>query len=275
MVSIHSLEKVEKRETRHEVNPRPNSESRTRNRVFYLKERNFDMLKNDLILRNPLRLMGYETEDILAEGGFGAVLARAGVGKTAFLVQLALNTLLRGKNVLHISLDDPVKKVSLWYQEVLRNIASQYDDSQIDQLWETILPHRFIMTFKVEGFSVPKLEERLTDLTEQGIFFPQMILIDGLPFDETVRRSLVDLKALATNHSMHVWFAVRTHRHEELGPDGMPAPFMQFADLFEVAIQLQPAEDEIHVKALKGGKAPSDHPSLLLDPATMLIKGGR
>jgi hypothetical protein len=257
------------------ANTAPTSQPRTRNRVVYLKERNFDMLKKDLILRNPLRLMGYETEDILPEGGFGAVLARAGVGKTAFLVQLALNNLLRGKNVLHISLNEPVKKVSLWYQEVLRNIASQYNDRQIDQLWETILPHRLIMTFKVEGFSVPKLEERLTDLTEQGIFFPQMILIDGLPFDEIARKSLSDLKTLAANNSMHVWFAVRTHRHEKLGPGGTPVPFFQFTDLFEVAIQLQPVEDEIHVRALKGGTAPSDHPSLLLDPSTMLIKDRR
>ncbi|MBW2020938.1 MAG: cytoplasmic protein [Deltaproteobacteria bacterium] len=230
------------------------------------------MFKKDLILRNPLRLMGHETEDILPKGGFGAVLARAGVGKTAFLVQLAFNSLLRNKNVLHISLDDPVKKVCLWYEEVFRNIAHQYNVKQTDQLWEAILPYRFIMTFKVEGFSVPKLEERLTDLTEQGIFLPHMILIDGLPFDETVRKPLSDLKTLAINHSMHVWFAVRIHRHERPGPDGMPAPLLQVADLFEVAIQLQPVGKEIHVRGLKGGTAPSDHPALLLDPSTMLIK---
>ena len=244
----------------------------TRDKVVYLKERNFNMLKQDLILRNPLRLIGHETEDILPEGGFGAVLARAGVGKTAFLVQLALNSLLRNRNVIHISLDDPVRKVCLWYEEVVRNIASQYNVKQIDQLWEAILPHRFIMTFNVEGFTVPKLEERLTDLTEQGIFFPQMILIDGLPFGETVRESLCDLKTLARTQSMHVWFAVRTHRHEKPGPDGMPAPLVPVRDLFEVALQLLPVEKEIHVRAIKGGAAPSDHPALLLDPSTMLIK---
>ena len=51
------------------------------------------------------------------------MLARAGVGKTAILVQLALNTLLKGKNVLHISLNDPVKKVGLWYKEVFRHLT--------------------------------------------------------------------------------------------------------------------------------------------------------
>ena len=49
------------------------------------------MLKKELILRNPLRQLGFETEDILPAGAIGAVLAHAGVGKTALLVQLALN----------------------------------------------------------------------------------------------------------------------------------------------------------------------------------------
>ena len=227
------------------------------------------MIKKDFILNNPLKLIGYETEDIIPEGGFGAVLARAGVGKTAFLVQIAMSALLRGKNVLHISLDNPVDKVSLWYKEVFSNLVKQ---CKTDRLWESILPHRFIMTFKVEGFSVPKLEERLTDLTEQDIFFPHMLIIDGLPFDESTRKSLPDLKALAKKHSMHVWFAVRIHRHEQQGPDSMPPPFSKLADLFDVAIQLKPEGKEIHVMSLKGSAKTLEHPALLLDPSTMMIK---
>ncbi|MEW6673685.1 MAG: cytoplasmic protein [Thermodesulfobacteriota bacterium] len=242
-------------------------------KVIYLKERSFIMLKKDLILRNPLRLLGNERETILSPGGFGAILARAGVGKTSLMVQLALNSLLNSRNVLHISMNDPVKKVSLWYDEVFRHIAEKYQLSQMDQLWEAILPHRFIMTFKVEGFSVPKLEERLTDLTEQSIFFPNMIIIDGLPFSEDARDLLQDLKQLALKHALHVWFSVRTHRHEsaESNSDGVPTSFQEVADLFEVLIGLQPEGEEIHVRVLKGGNPDRDHRGLRLDPATMLI----
>ncbi len=230
------------------------------------------MLRKELIFRNPLRFMGYENEDILPPRGFGAVLARAGLGKTAILVQLALDSLLRERNVLHISLADPVKKVCLWYEEAFRNIARQYQGSQVDRLWEELLPRRLIMTFNVEGFSTPKLEERLTDLTAQGIFHPQMLLIDGLPFDETVREALADIKKLAEAHSLHVWFTVRTHRHEKPGSDGMPVPLSDVADLFEVAFQLCPEAKDIHLRAIKGGPPLSEHPPLLLDPSTMLIK---
>ncbi|MEE4599802.1 MAG: cytoplasmic protein [Desulfobacteraceae bacterium] len=240
--------------------------------VIYIKERYFIMLKKDLILRNPLRVMGYENDDILNAGEFGAVLARAGVGKTAFLVQLSLNALLREKNVLHISLEDPVNKVSLWYQEVFNLIAEQYKVNQISQLWESLLPHRFIMTFKVEGFSIPKLEERLSDLMEQNIFVPQMMIVDGFPFDETVSDSLTEFKNLIKSHHMPTWFTMRTHRHEDPGPGGFPMRFSQISDLFEIAVQLLPDGKEIHVKAIKGAESFPEHLDLRLDPSTMLIK---
>ena len=240
--------------------------------VIHIKERYFTMLKKDLILRNPLRVMGYENDDILGSGQFGAVLARAGVGKTAFLVQLSLNALLRGKNVLHISLEDPVNKVTLWYKEVFNLIADQYQVEQINQLWESLLPHRFIMTFRAEGFSVPTLEERLADLMEQSIFTPEMIIVDGFPFDGSVHQSLSEFKDLVNRHQMHAWFTIRTHRHQDPGPDGQPLQLEQVTDLFEIAIQLVPEGKEIHVKAVKGGEAFAEDLDLRLDPSTMLLK---
>jgi len=239
--------------------------------IINLKERSFMMLKKDLTLRNPLRLLGKENQDILSKGGFGAVLARAGVGKTAIMVQLSLETLLRGKNVLHVSLSDPVNKVSLWYKEVFHKLSDLYNAQQINQLWESILHHRFIMTFKVEGFSVPKLEERLADLTEQNIFLPDMIVIDGLPFEDDVEASLKHLKAFSEDHGLRIWFSVRTHRHQDPQPDGMPPELIHIDDLFEVVIQLQSEEKNIHVKAIKGGSADGSATSLILDPSTMLM----
>ncbi|MBW2574772.1 MAG: AAA family ATPase [Deltaproteobacteria bacterium] len=230
------------------------------------------MIKKELILQNPLRFIGDETEDILPEGGFGAVLARAGVGKTSLLVQLALNTVLRSKYVLHVSLDDPVNKISLWYKEVFSHLTKSYDAKETNKLWEDLLPYRFIMTFKVEGFSVPKLEERLTDLKEQNIFSPQMVLIDGFHFNESTRTSLSEFKRLAKNHSLHVWFAVKTHRHEKSEPEGMPSQLSDVSDLFDIIIQLQPEGKKIHVITLKGEPQGSDRPALFLDPATMLLK---
>ena len=255
-----------KKESPLRITPSPSA------KVIYLKERSFHMLKKDLILRNPLRLLGKDSDYILPKGGFGAVLARAGVGKTSLMVQMALDTLLNGKNVLHISLTDPVRKVDLWYEEVFRNIAEHYRLKKTDELWDSILPHRFIMTFQVERFSVPTLEERLTDLTEQGIFFPDVLIIDGLPFDNSTQKALSDLKRLAADYAMRVWFAVRTHRHDPIGTDNIPQTLSGFSGMFDVILHIQPEGKEIHVKVHKGTSLDSDPPVLFLDPSTMLIK---
>jgi hypothetical protein len=99
-----------------------------------------------------------------------------------------------------------------------------------------------------------------------------MLIIDGLPFDESIYEPLSQLKTMAQKNSLYVWFTMRTHRDEAMEPDGIPTRLKKVADLFEVVVQLQPEGKEIHVKALKGEGADFDHPSLLLDPATMLIK---
>ena len=230
------------------------------------------MLKNDLIMRNPLRLLDSTSEDILAPGALGVVMARAGVGKTALVVQIALNTLLQKKNVLHISLNEPVGKVSLWYQEVFGRLAQQYQVPQIDQLWDAIVLHRFIMTFRVEGFSAPKLEERLTDLTAQNIFLPHMIIIDGLPLEADMRHALEELKTLAKHQNVPLWFTATTHRHEAPAQNGLPVQLAPLHDLFDVAIALQPVKETIHIKAIKGGSVQTGGAPLILDPSTMLIQ---
>ena len=99
-----------------------------------------------------------------------------------------------------------------------------------------------------------------------------MLIVDGLPFDASVRASLLDLKTLAQKYAFQVWFTVRTHRHEEPDMDGLPAQLKEVGDIFEMAIQLQPKGEEIHITVLKGGKIPTQGPPLLIDPATMLIK---
>jgi KaiC/GvpD/RAD55 family RecA-like ATPase len=229
------------------------------------------MIKQEMILRNTLRQLGFESKEILPQGGFGAVLARAGVGKTAFLVQLALSGLLNEKKVLHISLNDPVDKVAIWYNELFRLLAAGDETVNKTAYLESLLPNRFIMTFRVEGFSVAKLEERLNDLSEQGIFTPSIVIIDGLNFEESKISDIQDLKKMAERRGLQTWFTVQTHRHEESSVDGLPSFFSPFSHLFDIMLELRPEHADVHIKVLRSGGAAVGE-SALLDPTTMLIK---
>ena len=229
------------------------------------------MMKKDLLLKNPLHQLGLTSEDSLPDGAFGAVLARAGIGKTAFLVQIALYTMLQDRNVLHISLEDPVDKVTLWYREVFNLFAQKRHLKASTPLWDNVLPRRFIMTFKVEGFSVPKLRERMTDLMEQNIFRPHTLIVDGMPFEGDIRSQLEELKELSAETGVRCWFTVRTHRHETPLPDGMPPQLSSLQDLFDVAVQLLPDGKDIHICILKGFENLRCNAAVRFDPATMLI----
>ena len=162
--------------------------------------------------------------------------------------------------------------MTLWYREVFGNLAKTYDVRQIEQLWESLLPHRLIMTFKVEDFSVPKLEERLTDLNKQDVFAPDMVIVDGLPFDESVPESLDKLKSFFSDHGIQAWFTVRTHRHEKPGLKGLPATFVPVQDLFSVILQLEPTGQEINVRPLKSESDGDNKLQVKLDTATMLLQ---
>jgi hypothetical protein len=241
--------------------------------VIQLPYEDMMMIKSEIIERNPLINIGYDNEYILPNGGFGAVLAYAGVGKTALLVQMALHAMLHEQPVLHVSLNDAVSKVDVWYHELFHDIANKkYESPEIRERWEQILAYRFIMTFKVEGFSAPKLEERLSDLMQQNIFKPHTVIIDGLKFDESGRGLLLELKEMARKYSMRIWFTVHTHRHELPQENGLPLSFLHVADLFDVLVQLAAKGPEVYIKALKGQSPDAKQEALLLDPATMLIK---
>jgi len=243
--------------------------------LIRLSYKDIVMLKKEIIYRNPLVKLGYEQEDILLNGGLGAVMAHAGVGKTALLVQVALNMMIREESVLQVSLQDAVSKGDLWYHEMFHNIAASFTEAEIQEYWDKIQPYRLIMTFRVESFSVPTLEERMTDLLQQNIFKPHTVIIDGLRFDQAGRGQLVLLKELAKKYAMRAWFTVHVHRHEPPAENGLPVSFLHVADLFDVIVQLDAKGDEVYIKALKGQSPDARQHSLLLDPATMLIQEGK
>jgi len=231
------------------------------------------MLRKQLILRDPLSFLGYETDETEKKGNFGAVTSRAGVGKTAFLVQIAISSLLKDKNVLHISIQDPVDKVILWYKELFFNLTQNQDAKQSKQLWEELLAKRFIMTFETESFDFSKLIFRIDELIIQGIFVPQLIILDGLSLENSMEPELSRLKEYAVKNNFTIWFSVRTHRHQSDDPVTMLQQLSGNSNfLFNMIVQLLPHKDKIQVKRLSLTGEFNDRPPLLIDPSTMMIK---
>ncbi|HHB75835.1 MAG TPA: hypothetical protein ENK84_04755 [Desulfobulbus sp.] len=226
-----------------------------------------------LVNQNPLRVLN------LGRGSkqLGLVMARAGLGKTALLVQIALDSILRGNRVIHVSIGESIEKTKAWYDDILQFILQEHSVSRPHELIDMIARHRMIMTFKEDTFSRPRLEERLNDLILQDIFRPNCLVVDGFDFGRADRSTVEDIKEFLESMNLQAWFSATSHRTDNrVSPAGVPAPCHEVDDLFDTVILLKPEKDAtIQLEIIRNNGIDSDAGiGLNLDPSTMMIKEG-
>ncbi len=227
------------------------------------------MLKKDLISKSPVsKTIGIEN---LKDGKFGAVLSRAGVGKTSFLVQIAMTQLLGNEKVLHISLDDQIEKINLRYNDGFTNLVDSIgyvDPQKAVRLWEDINTNKVGISYTESTFDTTKIKDYLKSFKKADLTLPSILIIDGLNFDIDISEILDDLEKISQEFSLFTWFSMKSHREEELCDDGFPIQLENYKDRFDKAVFLQPVEDKIEAIVLKDG----DRTDLKyrLDPATMM-----
>ena len=203
----------------------------------------------------------------------GPVMARAGLGKTAILVQFALDCMLLGNKVLHVSIGEGVDKTRTWYDDILSLLT---DGEKIESIPE-IMKNRMIMTFKESSFSKALLEERLDDLVKQNIYKPECLIIDGYDFVNNDKESLEELRTFMNERGLKmIWFSAVSHREDpRVSLDGVPAPCHEIDGLFETVLLIKPVGDAMKLDILKCDSCKLDPgTTLMLDPSTMLIKKG-
>ncbi len=228
------------------------------------------MLKKDLNLRSPIeKIIGI---DNISSSNFGAVLSRAGVGKTRFLVQIALTQLLRDEKIVHVSLEDSMGKINLRYNEGYTNLVDSIgyvDPQKALRLWEDINLNKVGISYNEASFDTTKIKDYLKSFKKAQLPMPAIMIIDGLNFDEDVTEVLEELKALNQEFAISIWFAMRSHRDEALGRDGFPVQLETRQELFDKAVFLQPENNKIQAIVLKDGN--NTNLKFLLEPATMML----
>ena len=224
-----------------------------------------------LVKKNPLRVLKTGTEN---GREMGLIMARAGLGKTALLVQIALDSILLGNRVIHVSIGASIDKTRAWYDDILRHILQEHSVDLPHELIDMVQRHRMIMTFKEAAFNRPRLEERLNDMVMQNIFKPDCLVIDGFDFENADRETLEDIREMAEAMSLQVWFSAVSHRDDNrVSAAGVPAPCHEVDDLFDSVILIKPKEDKISLNVVKNrGVVQDSDPGLDLDPTTMMIK---
>lgn len=235
------------------------------------------MLKQELIAKNPIRHLSAGARDKISSR-LGLVMARAGLGKTAMLVQIALDSLLNGQQVVHVSVGQSLEKTRIWYDDIFKDIVESCQLSNPYEIYDEVMRNRMIMTFKESDLTRPRLEERLNDLIYQNIIRPDCMVVDGYDFSGVDRQVLADLREMARVMDLQLWFsAVSSHDDQQAAIGEVPEPCREVADLFDTVVLLQPGanRDCIDLNIIKDESGGGNGELVLqLDPITFMIKEG-
>ena len=229
--------------------------------------------------RSPRKLLERDGHPGPGPGHLALVLARAGVGKTAFLVGIGVDALLAGQKVLHVSLESTVDKVRDWYDDVLREMLDR--DGKLEHR-ETIQldleRRRHIHTYVEHSFSIERLRHSLDLLTDVMNFTPDVILFDDIDIDdEDVDPAAVSaVKALAGEIDAELWMTCNTHREgPQAEPGHLPPPADRLEDFTDLAFRLDSHDAKVRLRVLKDHKQMLDEDlHILLDPQSLLLTVG-
>ena len=141
------------------------------------------MLLKELTERSPMRVFENSIHGGLGSGNLGVVVARHGMGKTAFLVDIALDDLLRGRKVLHVTIGRTIEHVREYYVEIFHDLAQSTALESAAEIRREIESHRHIKAYLKDTFSVEHLKAHIAMLREAMGFVPVAIVIDGYDFE--------------------------------------------------------------------------------------------
>ena len=217
----------------------------------------------ELIERSPMRALAAEIRGGLDAGQVGGVLARAGVGKSAFLVQIAMTHALRGNPILHVSLTDGQARVRSFYDELLAEVSRSVSASDRSAAQVELERNRVIHSSTGRAFGPAELEGLVATLAEVMHFRPIAVVVDGT---DVGALDVAAWRAVASKLGLRVWVSVRTHRDGVIDID-------ELAGRFDSAVSLQPAATMVQLRILRiGGRAVADAGALDLDPVTMMVR---
>jgi hypothetical protein len=245
------------------------------------------MYRNEVNEQSPMRVFERSIKGGLGAGNLGVVVSRPGVGKTALLVQIALDDLLRDRRVLHISHEHPVEHVRAFYDELFHDLSTAHHLVQPTVVRLEIERNRLIYSHlhastenppsrRGGSSSVGRIEQTIAFARELAHFEPHAIIIDGFDFDNARPEALASLKETAEKLGVEMWLSAKTEETAAppsvSGPSSVPSLLKRFYDDVAVIVQLRTDGRAVHLQLLK------DHDNddvselaLRLDPTTMRV----
>ncbi|MGE5841883.1 MAG: hypothetical protein ACM335_06370, partial [Deltaproteobacteria bacterium] len=204
-----------------------------------------------------LKILEKSSRKGLGRGNLGVLVARAGVGKTACLVHIAMDKLLRNERLVHASLQDSPEKVTSYYNVIFSELVQALNLKNPSEVKAQIDKNRMILAYLNQSFDLRRLRENLKNLSEKVGFAPDTIIVDGLDFSKAAAEMFEGFKKLAQEFKVEVWFsALSKAAAGESKPQGIPPPADRFDSFFSIVIELQPTQSAVELRLLKDHESP-------------------
>ena len=238
------------------------------------------MILTELVQRSPIRIFEQSIHGGLKAGEIGIIASLNGVGKTSVLVQLALDKLLQGKKVIHVSFTQHTHYVLAWYEDIFNEFISRKNLENPGEVKNDVVKNRVLMNFNQDGMSKDQIIRSLRAMIVDGGFNAEAIIIDGFDFSRADRERIAGVKAFAGELGLSVWYSCTVKGNADgTGPQydrqNIPLALKDFIDLIDVVIVLEPKPDHIEFSVSKDRDSfDTKAMAMRLDPKTLLILGG-
>jgi len=204
------------------------------------------MIAEEVIDNHPLRLLDEKTG--LPEAELSVVLARSGVGKSAVLINFALDTLLRGKRVLHFAAGMDSERVHDYYQEIFQELSKEVP--QFGKVhWPELNQLLMVVSYRDADRMVNDLEKELNTIKDHAHLEPALLVVDGLDGDEASEDNLNTLKAISKSYGYKTIASLTIHR-DASGSVDLESPSDLVKSHSNHVYFLEPAQNKIKVDFL-------------------------
>ena len=226
---------------------------------------------------SPIRLLERAGSPALGPGEMGLVMGSKGVGKTSCLVQIAIDHMLHGRSVAHVSLEQPVGRVRDWYDECLKELEEAWSALTVDAAAHLAFERRrHIFSYHHHPFTGEHLGQQLRLVAEHQAFKPDVIIVDGFEFDTSHEAALAGIKEVARHLEAALWMSATATQFQYVpAPGEVPEPCGRVADQIDTLLFIETAGQGPHLRLVMHGHAAVkqlDELRTPLDPKTLLVE---
>jgi ABC-type ATPase involved in cell division len=231
------------------------------------------VIKEELIQRSPVRIFEKSIHGGLRPGEMGIIASPSGIGKTAVLVQIALDKLLQGKKVIHVSFTQHIDYILAWYEDIFDEFIKRKNLDHAQDVKNDLVKDRILLNFSQDGVTGSQILRSLRAIIVDGGVNAGTIIIDGFDFSRISREQMEEVKAQIKELGISIWYSCTLKGKEPYyDKNGIPLLVKDFLDLIDVIIVLEPRADHIELAASKDRDTVNlEHLALKLDPKTLLI----